>query len=166
MDIGFDAVMGFFARLPADWIVIGVFIVIVALDFLRGGAKRACSLALALPAAVFVFAALQSAVLIGDISRQFSTPALQSLLFAIVVIIMYILVNKISVSYGGESGKPVQAALAGIAVAAITIIVWTQTPALSNLWNFGTQVQSVFGEAYRFWWLIGSYATLAFVRKS
>ena len=79
---------------------------------------------------------------------------------------MYILVGSIGISYGSESGRPLQAALGGIAAAAIIIVVWMGMPVLNDLWNFGTQVQSIFGEAYRFWWLIGSYAALAFVRRS
>lgn len=31
--------------------------------------------------------------------------------------------------------------------------------------RFGDQVQAVFGEAYRFWWLAASYITLAAVRS-
>jgi len=166
MDGVFDTVISFFTQLPADWIVLGAFVIIAALDVMRSGAKRVCTLALALPAAALVFSVLQNAAIIGDISRQFSSPVLQGVLFAIVFVVMYILVGSIGISYGSESGRPLQAALGGIAAAAIIIVIWMGTPVLNDLWNFGTQVQLIFGEAYRFWWLIGSYATLAFVRRS
>ena len=165
MDGVFDTVISFFTQLPADWIVLGAFVIIAALDVMRSGAKRVCTLALALPAAALVFSVLQNAAIIGDISRQFSSPVLQGVLFAIVFVVMYILVGSIGISYGSESGRPLQAALGGIAAAAIIIVIWMGTPVLNDLWNFGTQVQLIFGEAYRFWWLIGSYAALAFIRK-
>src|SRR3990167_4715631 len=166
MDSVFDTVIRFFTQLPVDWIVIGAFVIIAAFDCLRSGANRVSTLALALPAAALVFSALAGAVIIGDIAGQFASPMLQGVLFAIVFVVMYILVGSIGISYGSESGRPLQAALGGIAAAAIIIVVWMGMPVLNDLWNFGTQVQSIFGEAYRFWWLIGSYAALAFVRRS
>ena len=166
MDSVFDTVISFFTQLPVDWIVIGAFVIIAALDVLRSGARRVCALALALPAAALVFSALSSTVVLGDISRQFSSPMLQGVLFGIVFVVMYMLVGTIGISHGSELNGLLQAAVGGIAAAAIVIVIWTGTPALRDLWNFGAQVQSIFGEAYRFWWLIGSYAALTFVRRS
>ena len=165
MESAFDAVRIFFTQLPVDWIVIGAFVIIAALDVLRSGARRVCALALALPAAALVFSALSSAVVLGDISRQFSSPVLQGVLFAVTFVVMYVLVGTIGISHGSELNGLLQGALGGIAAVAIVIVIWTGTPALRDLWNFGSQVQSIFGEAYRFWWLIGSYAALAFIRK-
>ena len=76
MDSVFDTVIRFFTQLPVDWIVIGAFVIIAAFDCLRSGAKRVSTLALALPAAALVFSVLQNAAIIGDISRQFSSPVL------------------------------------------------------------------------------------------
>src|SRR3989338_7250062 len=133
MDGVFDTVISFFTHLPADWIVLGAFLFGSALDVMRSGAKRVCTLALALPAAALVFSVLQNAAIIGDISRQFSSPVLQGVLFAIVFVVMYILVGSIGISYGSESGRPLQAALGGIAAAAIIIVIWMRTPALRDL---------------------------------
>jgi hypothetical protein len=165
MDAAFDGVIGFFAGLPGDWIAIGAFILIAAFDIMRSGAKRVCTLGLALPAAALVFSALSSAVIIGDIAGQLSSPILQGVLFVLTFVVMYILVGSIGISYGSESGRPLQATLGGIAAAAIVIVIWMGIPVLRDLWSFGPQVQMIFGEAYRFWWLIGSYAALAFSRN-
>mgnify|MGYP001600778088 FL=1 len=165
MDSAFDAVRIFFTELPTDWIVIGVFAVVAALDILRSGGRRVCALALALPAAALVFSALSSAVLLGDISRQFSSPVLQGVLFAIVFAVMYMLVSTIGISHGKALSGLLQGTIGGIAAVAIVIVIWMGTPALRDFWNFGAQVQSIFGETYRFWWLIGSYAALAFIRR-
>lgn len=166
MDTVFDSLKNFFTQLPADWIVIGAFVIIAALDIMRSGAKRVCTLSLALPAAALVFSALSSAVIIGDIASQFSSPVLQGVLFVLTFVVMYILVSTIGISHGSDSGRPLQAALGGIAAAAIVIVIWTGTPVLNELWSFGPQVQMIFGETYHFWWLIGSYAALAFIRRA
>ena len=60
---------------------------------------------------------------------------------------------------------PLQALITGIASAIVLVVIWLQVPGLEAVWAFGSQVQAVFGEAYRFWWLAGSYIALAVVRN-
>lgn len=121
-------------------------------------------LALALPAALLLSSLIPHAAFVGSISAQFSTPTLQSVLFLILAAVMYLAVHRIGLSFGTESGAPIQALLAGIAGAAIIAVVWFQVPAFDSIWHFGTQVQQIFGQAYRFWWLTGAYIALAAVR--
>jgi len=161
-----EVITGFFAGIPTDWLIIGVFALLFALDAVRAGARRICLLALALPVTVVLVANLPKAALLGSVTAQFSTPILGAVLFVIVLVVMYILIGRIGLAWGGEAGQTIQAAISGVAIAALVVTFWLQVPELDSIWHFGTQVQNIFGEGYRFFWLFGSYAALAFVRNS
>lgn len=161
-----DAIMSAFSGIPTDWLIIGSFALLLAFDAVRAGARRICLLALALPAAVLLVESLPDAALLGGIAVQFSTPVLEAVLFFIVLAVMYVIVGRIGLAWGGEAGQTLQAALAGVAATALVVTFWIQVPALDSIWHFGPQVQDIFGESYRFFWLLGSYAALAFVRNS
>ncbi len=150
---------------PTDWIIIGAIAVFIALDTLRSGGTRASALALALPVGLFTLDALPRALFIGSVSKQFSTPVLQAVLFGIVFVALYVLIYRIIGFYSTSTGAPIEALLTGLAATAILMVVWLQVPALNSLWHFGSQVQAVFGESYRFWWLAASYLALAFARS-
>ncbi|MBI4090795.1 MAG: hypothetical protein HY422_02120, partial [Candidatus Komeilibacteria bacterium] len=74
--------------------------------------------------------------------------------------------GRIGLTWGGEEGLTIQAAIAGVAAAGVVVTMWVATPPLQSLWQFGPQVQEIFGETYRFFWLISAFAALAFVRSS
>lgn len=160
-----DSIVGVFGGIPLDWIIIGAVVIAVALYVLRSGAQMICTLALALPTTALLLSALSNAAIVGPLSKQFETSPLRALLFVAILIVSYTLVHRMGISYGSESRQPIQAILAGAAAAALLVVIWIQEPALQSIWQFGGDVQSIFGEAYRFWWIIGSYATLAFVRR-
>ena len=164
--MGLDTITNFFAGIPTDWLIIGAFALLAALDAVRAGARRICLLALALPVTVVLVTNLPKATLLGSITAQFSTPILGAVLFFIALVIMYIIVGRIGLAWGGEAGQTIQAALSGVAIAALVVTFWLQVPELDSIWHFGPQVQGIFGEGYRFFWFIGSYAALAFVRNS
>jgi len=87
------------------------------------------------------------------------------MVFLIFSAALYLLVRRMDSPYRGEYGQPLQALLAGCAGAAILLVVWFHVPALASLWQFGGDVTAVFSGPYAFWWLLGSYATLAFIRS-
>ncbi len=160
-----DSLTSLYNAVPTDWMIIAVLAIFAAFDALRSGARRIASLSLALPVAALLFGAISSAAFLGDAVAQFSSPVPQAALFFILLIGIYILINRIGLAWGSESGQTLQAALAGVAAVALAVVIWIQIPALDALWHFGPQMQLIFGETYRFWWLIGSYAALAFVRS-
>lgn len=162
---GYTLVANTLTHWPTYWIIIGAIAVFIAFDTLRNGGTRATTLALALPAALFVLEALPKALFIGGVANQFSTPVMQAVLFGIVFIALYLLVYRIVGLYSTSSGAPIEALMTGLAVSVILLVVWLQVPGLDSLWHFGSQVQAVFGEAYRFWWLAASYLALAFARS-
>ena len=161
MDAG--SFSGILANLPTDWILLGVLAVITALDVLRSGSTRAATVAIVAPLTLLVTATLPGAVIAGPVSQQFTQPAAEALLFGVIFIILFLFVYRILNTFS-ENGGVVQASITGVAAVAVLVVVWLQVPALQSLWQFGPQVQMVFGESYRFWWLVAAYAGLAFVR--
>ena len=147
-----------------DWILIGSFALLAAFDCLRVGARRISQLVLALPATVILVNVLPQAAILGSLVGDPSNPIMNVALFGTMFVVLYILVARIGLEWGSEEGQPIQAAVAGVAAAGIVVTFWIATPALDELWHFGPQVREIFGEAYHFWWLIGSYAALSFVR--
>ena len=153
-----------FSALPMDWIIIAILIALIALDTLRSGTARAAALMLSLPAALFLTGVLPKAALIGPASAQFTAPLAQVAIFVIIFGALYIVAHRTIFSYS-EGAPVIQAIITGLAATIVLVVVFLQVSALQSLWSFGPQVQAVFGEAYRFWWLLLSYAALAFVRS-
>lgn len=158
-----DRIPDILHAIPLDWILLGVFALVVSFDTMRAGAGRAITLALALPAAMLIFASAAKAVLLGSIIGGFSSPTAQALLFVALAVALYILIARIVSSHSG-GGQPIQSAVAGVALTVVFITIWLQVPALDSIWHFGWQVQGLFAEQYRFWWLICSYLALSFAR--
>lgn len=152
------------AHWPTDWIIIGAAAAFIAFDTLRSGGTRASALALALPATLLILEAIPQAIGIGALAKQLSTPVLQVLLFGVLFVALYVLTYRIIGFFSAASGGPIQALFCGIGATAILVVVWVSMPELSALWQFGPHVQAVFGESYRFWWLLGSYGAIAFAR--
>ncbi len=152
------------AHWPTDWIIVGAVTVFIAFDTLRSGGTRASALALALPATVLILEAVPHASGIGALAQRLSTPVLQVLLFVALFVALYILTYRIIGFFSAASGGPVQALFCGLGATAILMAVWVSMPELSALWHFGPQVQAVFSEPYRFWWLLGGYGAIAFAR--
>src|SRR3989338_1320193 len=160
-----DAASGLFSYIPVDWIIIVVLAIFIAFDALRSGFGRVTALALSLPATLFLAGSLSQARILSGVAGQFSTPLLKAVLFGIVFASAYILVRRMSVSYSTNSGEIIQSVLAGAAASFVAVVIWLQVPELQTIWSFGPQVQAVFGEAYRFWWIFGSYVALGFARS-
>ena len=163
--MGIQALPTLPTNLPLDWIVIAALVIIFAADSLRSGAQRASIAALALPAALILYSLITKASLASAAMAQLTTPLAQALLFLGILVVMLVSIARIGISYGVEAGAPIQSTVAALAVVAILVTVWVQVPALESIWRFGPQVQAIFAESYRFWWLIGSYLALAIVRS-
>lgn len=153
-----------FTQLPIDWIVIGALVALIALDALRSGSNRATTIALAAPFAFLFMTGLPTTAVLGTLSSQLQAGAAQGLLFGALFVALFFVFYRIVDSFS-ETGGVVQALLAGVSATAVFVVVWLQVPALQSLWQFGPQVQLVFGEAYRLWWMLAAYLALAFVRS-
>ena len=150
-------------HVPTDWILLAVFALIVALDTYRSGSARAVTLTLVAPLTMILITVLPQAIILGPLSQQFSAPAAQTLLFGVIFAVLFLVMHRIVYSFS-ENGGALQAPIAALAATAVLAVVWLQAPALVYLWHFGPQVQLVFGEGYRFWWLLGAYVALSAIR--
>lgn len=163
---GYTLVANFFSALPTDWIIIGAFAIFAAFDTLRSGARRACTVALAFPVTTFVITLIPQTIILGPVVADAASPYLGTIVFGVVFVVLYVLIGRFDFAWGDDAGMTIQAAIAGVATAAIVVTFWVATPALDALWHFGPQIQEIFAEGYRLWWIIGSYAALSFVRNS
>lgn len=152
------------SHVSLDYVLIGVFFVLVMFDTFRSGAGRACALAIAFSVASILFSMLPQALFLGAIASQFSSPFLQAILFIIVFVVAYLFVHRIGVFYGNEAGRPVLAIIAGVATTAAMLAFAVHTPALQALWHFGQPIETIFAKPYQFWIVLASYGGLAFVR--
>lgn len=161
MDI--HALTSFFQHIPLDWILIAIFFALATFDALRSGVTRAAALTLALPITGLFLQYMPNTAYLAVFDKQFSAPVPAAVMSAVVFVILFMLINRMTDSFG-DSGHILQAALAGAALTAVVLVVWLEIPALNAVYHFGPQVQTVFGAAYRLWWLLAAYIALAYVR--
>jgi hypothetical protein len=149
------------SHFSADWLLIGAVALAMVLYSLWRSSTPAVTIALCAPLTLILSEALPHAQILGPVSQQFGTNS--AILFLAVFVVLFLLVYRITASFS-EGGGVLEALLAGLSSTAILALVWIQVPALQSLWHFGPQIQNIFGETYRFWWLLVAYAALAFAR--
>ncbi len=159
-----ESLTGFFTGGSLDWFILAGCAGVLALDAVRSGPARAAALALSLPVALFLSQAITKAVLLGTFAAQFATPAGQLTVLAVVFVLAYICTYKMIASFSNGVGA-LEALIAGLGATVVLVVVFLEITALGAIWQFGDQVQAIFGAAYRFWWLIAAYLGLAFVRS-
>lgn len=160
-----SSVTGIFTGIPYDWLGLGLFLILVALDSLRSGIGRACAIALALPMATMFYTLLPSTIGIGALSVLNESPKMQLITFAVLAFMTYLAIRRIALEYiESGTGEPVQALLAGTAASIVLIVVWLILPMTGEIWQLNPKIQAVFAEQYRLIWIFGSYVALAFAR--
>lgn len=159
----FSAAGTLFSEWPIDFLILGVIVGLVTIDTMRSGGNRAVTLALALPIATYLHAMLQQAALISQYAQTFSAPIAQAILFGVLLVILFIFVYNAISSYN-TSGNSFRALLSGFAVAVLIVVFWSSAPVLQGIWSFGPQITALFSDAFKFWWVIAAYATLAYSR--
>jgi len=152
-------------QFPIDLVVLVIFAVVVTVDALRNGTRRAAVFSLAAPLAFLIFAAVPNAAFLGSALAQLTTMGMKAALFGMIFICTFILVYRIVPASFGSGTFPLQGLVGGLAAAAILAVVWLQIPALVSLWTPSPMIQTIFGPAYRVFWLLGAYVALAFVRR-
>jgi hypothetical protein len=149
------------SSIPVDWLVIGVFFVLVAADALRAGSTRAAALSISLPITLFLFQMIPQTVLLGSLSGQFHSSLEQAIIFFVLEAVLFVCLNHMLFSFDQYTSL-LSSFVAAFVATVVVLVVWTQVPALQSLWHFDPQVQAIFGDPYRFLWLIFSYLALAF----
>ncbi|MBI5004261.1 hypothetical protein HZC00_04160 [Candidatus Kaiserbacteria bacterium] len=154
-----------FAHAPIDWVIIIAFLIILVIDSLRSDTARAATLAVTLPLTVFSAGLLAHASFLGPLLDKITSPYVQSAVFALLFGVLFVLVYRIMYALGGSGSTPTVSIVAGLSATIITLVMWIQVPALQSVWHFGPVIETVFGAAYAFWWLIAGYLLMAFVRS-
>ena len=145
-----------------DWLILGGLVALVGIDSLRSGSRRAAALALAVPIAVLLHTLIGSAWGIGELVAPREAMG-TAIVFVVLAFLLYLAFTRFTDSYDG--GSFLHAFLVGVATAAVIIVSWLSVPSLLEFWQPNAVITALFGETYRFWWLLAGLATLSFVRK-
>jgi hypothetical protein len=163
MDIPTSTV-AMFLDWPMDWPILGLIAAILALESFASGSTRTSAISVAFPLAFLVVMWLPTTFLFNTIMPQLAQVEAQSAVFALVFIGMFLIVHRMIFSFGSGGGDVPQAIISGVATTVIIAVFWIQAPGLKELWQFGPQIQDIFGESLRAWWLAGAFAALAYTR--
>ena len=159
--------MDFAAWIPAialpsvDWlIVIGIFVLLL-FDAIRAGTGRSAGIVFACGLSYLLYELLPTAIFFGPYVTSLEESVVQAAPFVILVALCYLFVRRIADSFNDFEGF-LQAILASAAATITILVVWHTVPALLALWDFNSLINLLFGETYRFWWLIVALSMLAF----
>jgi hypothetical protein len=153
-----------FSGWPVEWPIFGLIAALLSLESFSSGSTRTSSISIAFPLTFIIFQWLPNTFLLSTIMLQLTTPAALSAVFGIIFIGMYFVIHRLLFAFGSGGGDVPQSLISGFATTVILIVFWIQTPGLKELWSFNSQVQLVFNESVRVWWLAGAFAALAYTR--
>lgn len=151
-----------FSKIPIDWMIIGIFFLIVTVDAIRAGCVRAASLAISFPISVYLYQMVSQTILLSTIDAQFKSNLEQALIFAILEVIVFVCLHQMLYSFDAYTSI-MSAVVCGIAATVAVLTVWTNMPLLQAIWAFNPQIQAIFDASYRLLWLLASYLALAFI---
>mgnify|MGYP003394404273 FL=1 len=144
---------------PADWLIIGGAIVVLILIAMYAGSSNVISLALGSLVASSLLPLVPNTVFLSSINTSSDT-TMAAVFFAMMFPLTFIFRWMTSDVLGITT--PIQAIIAGVAGAAMLLLVWTQTPVLTALWDFGGLIDLIFTEPYRLWVILASLLILSF----
>lgn len=150
-----------FSQIPIDWLLIGVFFVLVAADALRAGSTHATALSVSLPVSLFLYSTLSKTIIIGSFLGQANSSIAQAAIFLILEVILFVCINQMLYSFEHFTSL-LSSTVAAFAATVVVLVIWLQVPALQSLWHFDGQIQTIFGASYSFFWLIAAYLALAY----
>ena len=154
-----------FSHIPVDWVILAALVIIFAVDSFRAGSGRVNALAISLPIALLLVSLLPTARVASSFATQLSASAVQSVIFFVLASAAYFIARRLASHYGNNSGTFAVSVISAVAVTIIVVVCWIQVPQLQAVWQFGAGVQAVFSEAYRFWWMLGSFLVLAVLNR-
>lgn len=158
----FGGAFSAFSHVPIDWLIVGVFFLIVTADAMRAGAIRAAAISLSFPLSALLYQMIPHTILLSTISSQFSSAIEQALLFAILEVVVFVCVHQMLSSFNSYASL-FSAVVSGLCATIVVLVIWTQMPILQSVWHFDSTIQAIFGASYRFFWIIASYLLLAFI---
>lgn len=158
-----SALTAFVTHIPTDWIVLAAFAVAASIEAIKCGSGRTTAFALSLPLALIALQWLPATSILGPLSKQFSTPMLQAVLFLLFAAVFFALTYRIVKTYS-PMDRAARGVGAGLAAAAALAVVWLRAPALVALWHPNPQISALFGASYGLLWLLGALFILAAAR--
>ena len=158
-----SSVTSFFTNISIDWIFLVSVALLAFLDAMRSSTARAAALGLSFPLTYIIAQAAPAAQLIGDVQKQFSSSLAHGLFAAIILIVFFLLLYRITDSFAADGGF-LQSLAGAIGLAIMIGVFWPLIPAFTALHEPSVQILQVFGEAYRFWWILVGLAALSFSR--
>lgn len=161
MDI--EAVKGIFSTLPVDVVASVLFATFITVATLRLGASFAISLCLSLIVGNALFAALPNTFMLGGM-LQGTTPMVAAAIYGALVLVLTFVMYRMTSTLSDDSARPLFAIATGLAATVVVLTLWHVTP-LATLWHFNPMIQGIFGDTYRFFWLLLAFVTFAFVKS-
>lgn len=150
--------------LSTDWIVFCLIIVVAAVDTWRSGSSRAAAIAVALPLASVLFTLIPQAFILGGIIEKASSLT-NAVIFTILCVVSFFVCYRVVGPFSADEGSVPRAVLTGAAMTIIIVVFALQIPELHTAWHLSTSFASVFGTSFRWWWVMGCFAVLAYVRS-
>jgi hypothetical protein len=147
-----------------DWPLLGIIAMLLSLECFSAGSTRTSTISIAFPLTAILFSWLPHTFLIASFMSQLGTPVAEAALFGLILIGAYFAIHRIIFAFGSGGGDVPRSVVSGVAATIILVIFWLQTPGLNEIWQFSAQVQLIFGEQAKAWWLIGTFAILAYTR--
>jgi hypothetical protein len=152
-------------HIQPDSIIIAALIIGISAIAVKWGTARACVIAITLPVSAFIYTLVHDGFLASTVDTKLTSPLMQSALFGIIVVFVYITTHRMYRSFIHEGESIALAILAGIAATCVVLVAWIHTPALGSIWTFSSSISMVFGAAYALWWMLGALIVLAYVRS-
>lgn len=159
-----SGILDVFRSMPIDWLIVVIVMLVSAIDSAWAGASRSIAFALGFPLALFLYAAAAQAFLLSSALDQVTTPIAQAIAFGCILAASWFATYRLFSVFDAPLSFPM-AFLTGISLAVITVVYLLATAPLQSLVHLSPSIHMVFGDVYRFWWLVLSYFALAFVRS-
>lgn len=155
----------FIASIPTDWFVIGALFAAAAIDTWRSGSGRVATVVCAFPIALFFVGAASQAVFLSGFSKTLSASPMHLIFFALVFAAIYAVLDRVMSPAGYDGHLTVSALIAGLVGVVVVLGFWMQIPETTALWHFSAPVRAVFGGGWSFWWIVGGYSGLVYLRS-
>jgi hypothetical protein len=158
------SVTGLFLHMSFDWLLLIGAGLLAFLDSMRGGSARAVALSLSLPLTYLLMALAPKAQLVAGMQGQLSSSLAQALFAAAVLFVCFLLLYRMTDTFVSEGGF-LQSLAGALGLAALLGLFWALIPGFAAVYEPSAQMQGIFAEPYRFWWLLAALAALAFSRS-
>ncbi len=149
------------AHISTDWVILAALFSLGAFDGYQSGASRAATTAIALVLAVSLVTLVPHTALLQSLP---AIPHREAILIALIFAGLYLLVRRITESFGTGMGGIISTILGGVGAVSVVFALWIGTPALAELWTFGPTFQGLFAESYRLFWILGGIVALSLAR--